>query len=238
MSTHFIKKKYYYCRMTDIHERLKQARLGAGFHNVKSFTDAIGVAYQTYINHENGYRGIRNETLLLYASRLGVSPEWLLTGKGQASERPMNKGEFISTVPVIGRVAAGVWMEVEEYQQDLGTAQAISSHPAAHQFAVIAEGTSMNKVIQSGETLICLDVCTSGYSPKEGDLVVVTRKRFGGSMIETTIKRLKRGKTGALELWAESTDPRYAYDGAMPYGTHESEETTIIGKVLGAWKSL
>lgn len=60
--------------------RLKQARIDAGYDSVKDAAEALGVGYPTYAGHENGSRGIKNDAAKRYARKFKVSTSWLLFG--------------------------------------------------------------------------------------------------------------------------------------------------------------
>src|SRR4051812_33010702 len=68
-------------------ERLKAARLAAGYETAKSAADAMGLSVATYLQHENGTRGLPATRADRYARFLRTSPEWLLYGRGDAPER-------------------------------------------------------------------------------------------------------------------------------------------------------
>lgn len=70
--------------MSTLGERLKQAREAAGFETAALAAERVGVPYHTYAQHENGTRGFRADKANLYARAFGVSPVWLLFGKGEA----------------------------------------------------------------------------------------------------------------------------------------------------------
>lgn len=64
-------------------QRLKAARIKAGYKSATAFAEAAGIVEATYRHHENatGGRGIPSSKLALYAEKLNVSVEWLLTGR-------------------------------------------------------------------------------------------------------------------------------------------------------------
>nr|WP_222532543.1 S24 family peptidase [Azospirillum sp. 412522] len=98
----------------DIAQRLRLARTAAGYRTAKEFAASHGVPQPTYALHESGERGLRADVAGRYASLLGVSAAWLLTGEGQgpaaiastppeppappADRRPA--GESDDTVPI------------------------------------------------------------------------------------------------------------------------------------------
>ncbi len=64
----------------ELGDRLRKARIDAGFKTAKSAADYIRVPYPTYAGHENGSRGIKTSELELYSEVFGVSQSWLLFG--------------------------------------------------------------------------------------------------------------------------------------------------------------
>lgn len=81
----------------EIGNRLRAARIAAGFRTAKSFSDRLGIPQPTYSTQETGKRGLTRENLLLYADKLNVSLAWLMTGSGAM------RG---ADVPVLGSEAA------------------------------------------------------------------------------------------------------------------------------------
>lgn len=63
-------------------DRLKRARIDAGFETAEAAALALGVNKFTYTQHENGIRGLPKGKAPIYARRFKVSAEWLLFGKG------------------------------------------------------------------------------------------------------------------------------------------------------------
>lgn len=68
--------------MTTPNDRLKQARLSAGYGTAREAAAALGIAESTYTQHENGLRGFPASRAPTYARKFKVSEEWLLYGKG------------------------------------------------------------------------------------------------------------------------------------------------------------
>lgn len=92
--------------MQDRHERLAWAREDAGYETPTDAADALGVPRPTYLGHENGNRGFKQQSAEKYARRFAVDLAWLLTGKGTPKVRlatSPNKRE----VRLVGYVSAG-----------------------------------------------------------------------------------------------------------------------------------
>lgn len=90
--------------MEEPHERLREARLDAGFEDASEAARRLGMAGPTYLGHENGSRGFKARAPE-YARKFKVSLEWLLTGKGQKQGREPTRVD--RTVPLVGYVGAG-----------------------------------------------------------------------------------------------------------------------------------
>ncbi len=126
-------------------ERLKQARLAAGYPTAKEASARVGVAYYSYAQHENGTRGIRPESAELYARAFNVEPEWILYNR----RRKARKG-----IPIIGRVGAGA---EGEFADDFAHGAAddwLTPSADEDQIALIVEGHSMAPLAHPGDTVV------------------------------------------------------------------------------------
>lgn len=217
-------------------DRLKKARLDAGYGNAREAADALGANYTTYGQHENGTRGIPAKAAEQYAKKFKVSLDWLLAGKtsgaGDNLTMLLKKSPKLGLVPVKGRVKAGDWQDIDSWGAGLMNEWVPSSseYPLEWQYAFVVDGESLNRVARHGDRLICLDLGESGYDFADGDLVIVERSRFSGQMKERTAKRARKTLTG-FELWPESDDP--AHQEAIPYGGDlERDSVMVVAKVL------
>lgn len=219
--------------MTTQSQRLKQARLAAGYSSASDAARALGVSVSTYSAHENGQNGLKLKYAEKYALKFKVSQAWLLTGE----EQPLlDRKQQIGLVPVVGKVSAGVPLDVETVEQEWAemynkpTVPSASQYPAEWQYSFEVEGQSLNKIAPPGSILVCLDIVASGYAVKEDDLVIVEHSMFDGQAIERTAKRIRRTSSG-YDLWPESTDPQFEKPIAIN-GGGESEEYAIKAVVL------
>jgi hypothetical protein len=73
---------HYARHMTDPAERLRIARLRAGFETGKDAALAMGFPVSTYLAHENGSRGYPASKAATYARKFKVPEVWLLYGTG------------------------------------------------------------------------------------------------------------------------------------------------------------
>jgi len=73
----------YIPHMSDPAERLRIARLRAGFETGKEAAEALGFPVSTYLGHENGSRGYPAGKAMIYARKFKVREQWLLYGVGE-----------------------------------------------------------------------------------------------------------------------------------------------------------
>ena len=63
--------------------RLRMLRLELyGAHGIPALAEALGIPDETWLNYESGV-ALPATTLLVLIEQTGVSPHWLLTGKGE-----------------------------------------------------------------------------------------------------------------------------------------------------------
>lgn len=69
--------------MTDAAERLRLARIAAGYDTARDAAKAMGVSDSSYTQHENGIRGFPKDKAQQYARFFKTTPEWLIYGRGK-----------------------------------------------------------------------------------------------------------------------------------------------------------
>lgn len=85
----------------EIGERLKTARIAAGYKSAREFCKQNNIPSSTYCMHENGNRGINHATAKRYSELLGVDFSWLMVGSGspfcknEIDEPPIPHDKFI-----------------------------------------------------------------------------------------------------------------------------------------------
>ena len=90
--------------MTDPNTRLQEARRAAGYESASDAARAFGWNEITYRAHENSGRGITRQ-VERYAKAFGVTPEWLLYGRGKGE---MPSGIAPERVQVLAEVLLGI----------------------------------------------------------------------------------------------------------------------------------
>lgn len=72
-----IEKNY----VLEVANRLREARINAGYKTITAFTTAHDIPFNSYRNHEKGLRSISIEQAQDYSKLLKVHPAWLMTGE-------------------------------------------------------------------------------------------------------------------------------------------------------------
>jgi SOS-response transcriptional repressor LexA len=190
--------------MNDPATRLKAVREKRGYTSAKSAAEAMGVTIVTYLQHESGVRGYPSSKAERYARFFRTTPEWLLYG------RQVTATSLGPQLNVKGSVAAGVWREAEEWQQEEWesfTGRADIAAPIANRFGLRVEGQSMNLLYPEGTILEC--VRYFGDAPiANGKRVIVERKRFNDGT-EATVKEYLKDDKGVEWLVPRSNNPAY-----------------------------
>lgn len=166
-------------------KRLEQARTDRGFATPRDATNYFGWSYDTYIQHENGIRGI-TRAADTYAKAYRVSKAWLLTGQGEKAERRVVKlvgyvGAGARIYPVDGTEGDQVLDEVElDFPLPEGTV------------AAVVRGDSMLPVFEDGDLI--------GYHRTPADPYAILNRTCIVKVVDGPmyVKTLKRGSSGGL----------------------------------------
>jgi len=79
-----------------MHDRLRRARLLAGYHSARAAIERFGWKASTYRAHENGQNKFGARDAGAYARAFGVNPSWLLFGEQGPRLEPATDGRFDS----------------------------------------------------------------------------------------------------------------------------------------------
>jgi len=88
--------------MSDPAERLRIARMRAGYQTAKEAAEALGFPVSTYLAHENGSRGYPAKKAFTYARKFKVREQWLLYGVGAGPGE--SEGEKAEVVDIMDRL--------------------------------------------------------------------------------------------------------------------------------------
>lgn len=223
--------------------RLREARQAAGFHSAAAAAEAMGIPAPTYASHENGHGGMRADVALRYARKFKVSPEWLLTGRGESpaldSSNLADSVSDVSLRPLVGTVQAGVWQEpfdTEAHDLIQIPIPADRIVPGAQQYWFEVVGDSVDQYVGPGGRIFCINVWDWARDHgdlirrAEGKLVIAERRRSDGTF-QRTCKRLST-TSGAAALHTASNSRRWKNEAPIALNENgDTVEVTIVAVV-------
>jgi hypothetical protein len=201
-------------------ERLKQARIKAGFVSPRAAARHFRWNENTYKSRENGLRDFKVEEAKDYARAYNVAWEWIMAGEGAPPENPENASELLPVrsrlvpVPQVGIVEAGTFREVLEYddiEPPTFFEEEDPDFPNARQVSFLVAGDSMNAAeppILPGCRIVCVDFDDAGIPLENGMTVVVERTKDGGQYRELTVKEVELSDDN-VTYWPRSTNKRH-----------------------------
>ena len=205
-------------------DRLRKSMAAKGISGA-DLARKIGVTRQAIYQWLAGTSEPTQENLRNLAINLDVEQDWLATGR-------KGKPGVTLALELHGEVAGGSWHEITENQNmDLERVPVAPDprYPTDAQYALKVRGSSINRIARDGSILVCVDIMAAGIEIRDRDLVVVERRR--GSLVETTVKRVRKAK-GALELWPESDDPAHQERLTL---AHRKGDAEVSIKALVIW---
>lgn len=242
-----------------IGEKVRRLRERRGMSQA-ALAQAIGMTQQGVQSLEGG-ESRRPRKLRELARFLDVSEDWLLDDEQGVERIPANynaieqshvefAGQFQIAqltsvhIPIVGRIAAGFFREVETSQWDWNAVRHFPAspfppdpqYPLAAQYDLRVDGPSVNRFARDGDYIRCVDLRKAPVGWVDGDYVVIERRR--GGMVETTAKRVVRTPSG-VELRPDSDDPQWQTPLLIPNEgqAHDTDdEIAIIGLVLWVYR--
>lgn len=214
--------------METISDRLRKARIGAGFPSAQDAADSLGVRYPTYSAHENGTRGVNPEKLKLYARRFKADLDWLITGdepkEAAGEDRPEPNAGYAgpmegtqTTIPVYGTAVGG---EDGEFEMN---GQAMHHIPCPHDlfgipraYAVYVSGSSMSPKFDEGEVLHI----NPAIAPRTGLYVVAQVQLEEHGPMMAFVKRLMRYNTKELVLFQYNPEKELVFPATNVHSVH------------------
>jgi SOS-response transcriptional repressor LexA len=215
-------------------DRLRQARERAGYSSASAAAEALGVPVATYVQHENGNRGVPASRAERYARFFRVAPEWILYGKRGKDEPFVELGPRL---PVVGPVAAGVWREAWQdapEDQRSFTGRPDVNAPLEHRYGVRVEGDSMNELYPAGTILECVSAM-GGVAIENGRRVIVSRRR-NATEFEVTVKEYFRDENGVEWLVPRSRNPAFQTPVRADQQEPGIDEVRVIALVVGSYR--
>ncbi|WP_433942654.1 S24 family peptidase [Brevundimonas diminuta] len=213
-------------------DRLKAARIAAGFETAADAARALGEHPQNVRDHEAGRRGIKPEMAERYAKLYRIDAAEILFGQGHASESGVAENDNVRMVGVIGEIRAGNWAQIPDEQPEPWEYVPVNlpEYQRAHLFALNVVGRSMDRVYPDGSTVVVCPAHEAGV--RENDHVVV--RRWKGGMAETTLKEVVV-ENGKVVLWPRSTDAAYQQPIRLDEVRDADEGPEILGVVVGSF---
>lgn len=197
-----------------IKDLIKSRRIEMNY-TMKELAEKVGVSEGTISRWESGdISNMRRDKIVSLAKTLRISPAAIMEWDEQVQETKSNS----TRIPVLGRVAAGIpiemvedvidWEEIDDATAKLGTI-----------FALSIKGDSMEPRIVSGDVVIV----RQQDDAESGDIVIVS---VNGD--DATCKRLRKYKDG-IEL--VSSNPSYS---PIFFSNDEiiAKPVKILGKVI------
>jgi phage repressor protein C with HTH and peptisase S24 domain len=219
-------------------DRLREARVKAGFEHAADAARAFGWEIPAYRHHENGTRAFDVEAAKRYARAFRVNPGWLLA-LDKVEAAPIAAGRE-RIVEVTGSVAAGVWQETAEWPQSdrFEIVVEASPFPKARRFGLRVDGYSMDQDFAPGTLLDCISIFDISIAPESGDFVIVERVRSDG-MRELTVKQYQRDEDGRTWLLPRSTKPEFQSPievGTPDHDHNGDDRVQVIAYVIGSYQ--
>jgi SOS-response transcriptional repressor LexA len=163
--------------MKSLGKRLERARERAGMKQ-RQVAEHFGISSQAISQWEGDRTRPGGHRLAELARLFAVRLDWLLAGLG-----PMSDGSIVdggprttsASIPVIDRVQAGGWAEVQDPYAPGGGEDFLSSDAPVgpHAFALVIEGDSMAPEFRPGDKVII----DPNVMPRPGECVVAKREK-------------------------------------------------------------
>lgn len=183
--------------MTTPGDRLKQARIDAGFESIAEASRQTGLHKQNLADHEAGRRGISTENAKIYARKFKKPSAWILLGVEDTEEAN-------NEIQVVGYVGAGGNVSpIDDHAKGAGldTVEAIGYYTPSS-VAVIVRGNSMFDKFHDGDIII--------YDERRADIIEFLGRRdciVGLADGRIMVKRIVRGSTENLYTLVSSNHP-------------------------------
>jgi len=182
-------------------ERLRSARISAGYEKQASFVRKFNLTQSTYALHEGGKRSFDNETAQVYADALGLTAEYLQFGSTPDKTQRSDAVEWLSPKAELN---AGRWIVSEQApcvrSNTHHRVAADSRYPADIQRAYVMAGSSGGEFLPAGSVVVALTVCDNPQTLPIESLVVVQRFHDRGRSVELSLRQVTYTSNGEIHL--------------------------------------
>lgn len=141
-------------------------------------------------------------------------------------------------LPIRFEVAASGFLARDELpQQPYGYRRvpSIAPYPEAEQWLERVVNDSMNRLLPPGSLIHVVSAIHINYLPQHDDIVVVERLRYGGALVERTVKQVALTPQGP-ELWPRSHNPQWSRPIQLIPDETSDYEVRIDAKVLRSYQ--
>ncbi|MCW9033665.1 MAG: LexA family transcriptional regulator [Alphaproteobacteria bacterium] len=174
-------------------ERLKAARIAAGFRRAKEFAETIGVAHQTYSSHErgpeNGGRGLKRPVAEIYVEKLSeyleaLSIDWLLFGRGNPPLSLQGLDNLKPTGFAEDAVPFDIGVEEGEDKKNSLIEALYPGHPNSDLWTVGTEAMNLAGILPGDQIITDLSL-----KAKNGDVVLAQIHQEGVANTFTVLRQ-------------------------------------------------
>lgn len=224
LHTKFSDDAEFYCAYERRMNSLKKLRVDAGLSQA-ALADLAGTTQPQIQRLEKSKRGLTKDWAERLAPHLKVDPQEILFPEQTLSAR-------VVVAPVLGTIQAGIWVEAH-IDQEPGRMPIVDTdgYDAKDLYVLRVKGDSMDQFVKDGGYVVCVDIVNAGISFRSGMIVHVQRTRFGGELIETTLKEvLISGRE--ISLIPRSSNSAHK---AVRLDENDGDEIEVKGLVLGRY---
>ena len=209
--------------MKEISERLRRARIEAGFESAAAACSRFGWTPTTYAGHENGSRGFSQRTAEEYARAFKMTPEWLLFGRTGDIQPILDDVALVPVYSVYASAGPGALVTSEEIVDRLAFPpnylRHITKSKPEHLAIIGVKGDSMSPTLKDDD-LVMID--TKKVDLSYDGLFVI---RDGGEAL--LVKRIGRAsRRGYVMIISDNKD--------NPPVERPGEDVEVVGKVIWA----
>lgn len=221
-----------YLHGMELSDRLRRARIEAGFQDGTEAARRFGWPAPTYLSHENGSRGVKGDRIRDYARAFRVSPEWLMFGGAEppdSASPPATLEGQDDLVPIynvyasagMGALVADPEEIIDQLSFPPGYLRRITSGNPRDLAIIATKGDSMTPTLSDND-VVMIDTTKRDLS-FDGLFVL----RDGGASL--LVKRIGRGsRRGTVMLISDNK--------SYPPSERDVSEIEVIGKVV--WRGV
>ena len=193
----------------------------------KVLAELVGTEQPTIQRLEAGKLKMSAKWATKLAPHLGVEPAELMFPEQLGFDRVLR-------IPMLGDIQAGVWLE-PKMVPDPEMIPIVDSdgYDPKSLYALRVKGDSMDLYVKEGGYVICLNAYEALDGFRAGMVVHVERRRFGGEMIEATLKEVGF-ESGKMILIPRSSNK--AHEVIRPEDGERVETVEIRGLVVAKYE--